>query len=160
MAKTVETKFITALLISSAVSILIATTKVQAETEMVPLSEFSRNMDEQDPVAVSYLLKRCSALYFTMSGMLEGSTKPGMAEAGEQYKDAATRVLLLAAELEKTITSDPEEQVAKEVVDQTTAMGHRYVQRVNEERIRSGHATNDPLISSDLDFCKQNVGTS
>lgn len=131
----------------------------QSQEALTPLPEYLDGIDPEDTAAMTHVLKRCSAAYFTTVRLLEGSTVEGAAAASQRYGDAAMKLLVQVTEAEAQEAGSgagaPREALRAEIMDEVLMFAGVYGSRVAAERERSGDGAKDPLFSGDVQFCNR-----
>ncbi len=137
----------------------LAVSPARSQQALTPLGDYLAGIDADDTVAMTHVLKRCAAAYFTVVRLLEGSTVEGAATASQRYGDAAMKLLVQVTEAEATAagtgTGAPREALRAEIMDEVLMFSGVYGGRVAAERERSGDGAKDPLFSGDVQFCNQ-----
>jgi hypothetical protein len=134
---------------------VLSTPVLGAEVQFVPLRDYIGQPGvTQDPVALAYVMERCSALYGVFAKNLEGELDPQRQkfkaealDAGEEFMGAAAQLMMRGTTIE---IKDALARTSKTV----TELGNLYVDRIEAVRLRTNNMFTDNLVAGDFATCK------
>ena len=141
-----------ALLAAFAASFLLIAPAVAADDALSPsLEKYAKLPPErQDP---AYVPTRCAGLYVGILRFAGKSLEPAQRENIEKESSA---LAMAAMEVRVTQKGGQPPDYADAVLGVVRALADQYLNRMKGNQAKSGQAfMNDPLIKSDITFCKQ-----
>ena len=121
----------------------------------MPLQEYIAQPGvDKDPVAISYVMSRCSALYTVFGKNLERETAPERQQVRAEAYSVAERFLGAAALLMMRGTTIEMKDAFRRTSTVIVGLGNLYVDRIQAVRLRTNNMFDDTLIAGDFATCK------
>lgn len=109
----------------------------------VSLEQYATTNNIAGRAGVQFVTLRCGSLYTFTAGMLQADDK---AELADTHREVANRFIVRA------ISAGDDQGF---ILDQMKRMLAMYSERAKQSKANTGNVFDDPLLRSDLEFCKK-----
>ena len=140
----------------------------QSSTPLKPLSfVLAEFKNEKDFAKISYFLTRCSGLSYAMAGLITKSGGIAGKAVADSWSDNGATSLQLAFDVEKTIEKIRDVKINSEstqsfesMLKTTSEMANVYVDRMNNNYVRSGnYVVDDSWLKEEMELCRNSTKT-
>lgn len=108
----------------------------------VSLEQYAKSNNIAGRAGTQFITLRCGSLYTFTAGMLQADDQAGLADT---HREVANRFIARA------LTTGDDQAF---ILDQMKRMLAMYSERAKQSKATAGSVFNDPLLRSDVEFCK------
>jgi hypothetical protein len=121
---------------------------------LISLDEFAARVGHiPDPASQGYGIERCSALIGLYGHMMSSETDPKVRQAGQNALLQAEIFMTTANTFNMEGTTQSSQAIIAGTSRRVVELSKIYASRMEQVRLRTGNALDDPLLSSDVASC-------
>ena len=126
------------------------------KNEMIPLTEYVKNLGTPGDSEMLYVTYRCAGLYGMMYGLMQDAPQEGAKQILEDINESNLTIITISQFLYNNLTPEDERDFEDNLKRSVLPIADNYQKEANESWTNTGNYFND-YIMEDAEMCKMVV---